>query len=69
MKCKICGERMEQGKGYYSTPEGPVCTQCYCYSGSVVQMADTRAQSQKNPSVSEYGLVWGLEKVVARSFS
>ena len=71
MKCKICNEKMEQGKGYYSTPDGPICTQCYCcycYSGSRVQMADTRAQYQKNPGVSEYGLVWGPEKVLARSF-
>ena len=57
MKCEICNEKKEQGKGYYLTPDGPICTQCYCYSGSGVRKADTGAQSQKNPGVSA-NVVW-----------
>lgn len=58
MKCEMCHEKILEGKGHYNTPNGTFCTRCYGLSGSWnwLRMSDTRAQSQKNPDVSECGL-------------
>lgn len=63
MKCEICNEEIEKGKGRYLTPIGAVCTKCN--DGSSMKVNAYHTRFCRDSGSSEYVLLGYPDMVAA----